>query len=142
MADVPQLETETDFAVSDIYKSGRNLSNSQLSQIEDLRGEYREYEENIRTSIESGDYESVELKDTVYLTLELKSPREIRDAYSLVTIRYNSPNPSHPGGRQHLSIARVRRGGHLSEGKSEKVKLNFRVPAGYLEEARYHTNVP
>jgi hypothetical protein len=136
MAEVQQYQIETDIAISDIARSGGNLSGAAQTRIAELRGEYDEFEENIRGSIESGNYESEELRDSIYLTLELRSPQEVRDAYCVVKIRYNVPNLDFPGGRQLLTIGQVRRVGHLEEGKSRKVKLNFRLRPGYLEEAR------
>lgn len=137
MGDVQHYEIQTDIAIADIARSGNNLSRGAQDRIADLKGDYEEFAENIRSSIESGDYESEGLNDSVQLTLELLSPQEIPDAYCVVTIRYNVPNPNFPDGRRLLSLGRVRQVGDLRAGKSRKVKLNFRVPPGYLQEARY-----
>jgi hypothetical protein len=137
MGDVQHYQIQTDIAVSDITRSGNNVSRAAQERIADLEDDYEEFAENIRSSIESGDYESGGLKDSVFLTLELLSPQEIDDAYGVVTIRYNVPNPNFPGGRRLLTLGRVRKIGDIRAGKTRKVKLSFRVPPGYLDEARY-----
>ncbi|GAB5560035.1 MAG: hypothetical protein SynsKO_16820 [Synoicihabitans sp.] len=135
MMEVQQHQIATDIAISDIARSGVGRSMAAQTRIDALRDEYQEFESNIRDSIEGGDFESTELNDTIHLTVELFSPEEITDAFCVFTIRYNIPNPRAPNGKQFISIARIRRVGDLPAQKPKKVKMNFRVPGGYLDKA-------
>jgi len=128
---------DTDIAIADITKGGRDFSPAAMGRVAELQKDYNELEENIRTSIDDGNYESESLKDMVFMDLILVSPRKIKNAYYVVTLRYHVPDRDFPEGKRLLTTGRVHRVGDLSADKSTRVKLRFRVPEGILSEARY-----
>ena len=137
LGEVQHYQMQTDIAIANMTRPGAPLSPEQSRRISELEEDYRELEKNVRTSIESGDFESEELNDLVTLKLTLVSPRQIPNAFCVVVMRYQVPDRDRPGARKLYSAGRVRWVGNLASDKPRNVTIRFRVPEGYLDMARY-----
>lgn len=137
MGELQQYQSGTDLAIANVSAGDRNISASTEQQIERLNDNYEDLEELIRQTVDDGDYGSLELKDSIVINLELNSPRDIEDAFCVILVGYNAPNPKAPEGREFKRIGRINRIGDLKANTVEKSKLRMRVPAGYLKDAIY-----
>jgi len=136
-AELQQYRSGTEAAIANLNAGDLNISANTEERTQQLNYEYSQLEETIQQSLAAGDYGSLELKDSIAINLELISPRDIEEAYCLVLLGYNVPNPTSPGGREFENIGRIIRIGDLKANAVEKSKLRLRVPAGYLEDAHY-----
>ena len=136
MSEAQRYQMDTDAAVLDIVRSTYILSDAAHIRIAEMNDESEEFVEGVRDAFEEGDYESNALSDSIQLSMELRAPREIKDAYCVVIVRYNRPHPNFPRGRQLTSIGQVRRVGHLPADTFRRLKVNLRVPPGFLDHVK------
>ncbi len=132
MSEAQRYQIETDAAISNIVRSSPTLSDAALNRIAELNDEYEEFEEGVRDAFQEGDYESNALSDSIQLSMELRSPREIEDAYCVVIVRYYRPHPNNLEELRLTSIGQVRRVGRLPADAFRRLKVNLRVPPGFL----------
>ena len=136
MSEAQRYQIETDAAISNIVRSNPILSGAAHNRIAELNDESEEFEEGVRDAFEEGDYESNALSDSMQLSMELRSPREIENAYCVVIVRYYRHNPDDPEKLRLTSIGQVRRVGRLPADTIRRFKVNLRVPPGFLGQAK------
>ena len=130
-------ETATESVISDLRYGERSIAGDTNLQIEALRDEYQDLEENLRLSLEDEDFDSDDLNDSIVIELEMRSPRDVEGAFGVVVVYYNIPDASAPERRRFTTTGRLNRIGDIKANVLKKVKLRMRVPEGYLDEARY-----
>ncbi|MEM9157886.1 MAG: hypothetical protein AAGB46_02465 [Verrucomicrobiota bacterium] len=139
VSDMFRSEAQTDIEIARLgggalMESRMRLSSEARDEIEDLQNSQMDLEEQVRLSIESGDFGNTELRDFISVKMNLVAPRDIENAYCAVVVRYRGRDRNRTQETVPMSIGKVKRVGDLLADIPEKLQFSFVVPEGFISE--------
>ena len=86
IADMQLIETQSEIAISDLQREERASGVSRDSQINEIKAQNEEFQEEMKENYEKGNFELDELADTIFVKGEFVSNADIADAYCVVVV--------------------------------------------------------
>jgi len=111
-----------------------SLPAEEQEEFDDMRADQRNLENNVRKSIEDGDYAKGEWSDIVDVKYRANSERDIENAFCAMHVVYQRKNPKNPDKLIKAKFVQMKKLGNLRAGIPRKIRFSSMIPEGLVSE--------